>query len=283
MTTVPITRTRRRTATVSRGPAAPAAAVLPPRPAPAGRNRHHSRNVTAMIAIDSRKCRATSHGIEVGQHGDAAEHRLRRDAEGREQRQPRARGAGAIAPSQVASAISADDERQLPVGELDDPVDRVLLGRASASGSVHAGQVGQPRPESVSRTAPPVTTMTTLATTDASASRRSARGGLHPRGSQRTAPAPAGDPGAAAACSLPSEPPGRGGQRDAPPRPAGSAGRAAGSRRRAAAPRCSPSDSAADGRYCSTSATRVRVLRRAGSRCRRRTAAPARPGWPRPA
>src|SRR6266700_4465555 len=41
---------------------------------------------------------------------------------------------------------------------------------------VHCGQVGQPRPEPVSRTAPPVTTITTLATTDASASSRSTLG-----------------------------------------------------------------------------------------------------------
>jgi hypothetical protein len=41
---------------------------------------------------------------------------------------------------------------------------------------VHCGQVGQPSPEPVSRTAPPVTTITTLATTDASASSRSTRG-----------------------------------------------------------------------------------------------------------
>ena len=41
--------------------------------------------------------------------------------------------------------------------------------------SVHRGQVGQPRPEPVSRTAPPVTTSTTLATRVAHASGRSHR------------------------------------------------------------------------------------------------------------
>ncbi|GAA1858335.1 hypothetical protein GCM10009687_26790 [Asanoa iriomotensis] len=39
--------------------------------------------------------------------------------------------------------------------------------------SVHRGQVGQPRPEPVSRTAPPVTTMATFAMMLASAKRRS--------------------------------------------------------------------------------------------------------------
>src|SRR5262249_42711527 len=50
--------------------------------------------------------------------------------------------------------------------------------------AVHRGQVGQPSPEPVSRTAPPVTTIPTLATRLASASRRS-RSGLT-RGSSRT-------------------------------------------------------------------------------------------------
>src|SRR3954449_2072353 len=42
--------------------------------------------------------------------------------------------------------------------------------------SVHSGQVGQPRPEPVSRTAPPVTTMTPLAITLASAMRETTAG-----------------------------------------------------------------------------------------------------------
>src|SRR4051794_1441689 len=42
--------------------------------------------------------------------------------------------------------------------------------------SVHSGQVGQPSPEPVSRTAPPVTTMTPLATTLASAMRETTPG-----------------------------------------------------------------------------------------------------------
>jgi hypothetical protein len=50
--------------------------------------------------------------------------------------------------------------------------------------SVHRGHVGQPSPESVSRTAPPVTTITTFAITDARANRRSTselrnRPGIH--------------------------------------------------------------------------------------------------------
>jgi hypothetical protein len=41
---------------------------------------------------------------------------------------------------------------------------------------VQRGQVGQPSPDDVSRTAPPVTTMAVLATTLASASRRTVLG-----------------------------------------------------------------------------------------------------------
>ena len=42
--------------------------------------------------------------------------------------------------------------------------------------SVQRGQVGQPSPEPVSRTAPPVTTSAMFATSDASAARRSVAG-----------------------------------------------------------------------------------------------------------
>ncbi len=42
--------------------------------------------------------------------------------------------------------------------------------------SLHLGQVSQPRPEPVSRTAPPVTTMTMLISSAASAARSTVRG-----------------------------------------------------------------------------------------------------------
>src|SRR4051794_31392568 len=42
---------------------------------------------------------------------------------------------------------------------------------------LHRGQVGQPRPDEVSRTAPPVTTIAPLATAFASATRETTRGG----------------------------------------------------------------------------------------------------------
>src|ERR1043166_7927590 len=48
------------------------------------------------------------------------------------------------------------------------------------------GQVGQPSPEPVNRTAPPVTTITTLATREASASRRMVSGERRIRAFTRT-------------------------------------------------------------------------------------------------
>lgn len=53
---------------------------------------------------------------------------------------------------------------------------RPCSGVAMRLSSVHLGQVSQPRPEPVSRTAPPVTTMATLITTAVSAARRRMRG-----------------------------------------------------------------------------------------------------------
>ena len=56
------------------------------------------------------------------------------------------------------------------------PISRVEVSESS----VHLGQVGQPRPEPVRRTAPPVTTMTTVMTMAASAARRTVPGdGVH--------------------------------------------------------------------------------------------------------
>ena len=63
VTTVPIGEGRRGDEHGERGPARCAAGGGRSGTAPSSRSRHHSRNVTAMIAIDSRKCSATSHGL----------------------------------------------------------------------------------------------------------------------------------------------------------------------------------------------------------------------------
>src|SRR3954451_22210122 len=92
---------------------------------------------------------------------------------------------------------------------------------------VHRGQVGQPSPEPVSRTAPPVTTMPTLATTEASASRRRVAGeSAQPvirrdRGRAGTSVGGVLTPTGTTSpleCSLPPEPPRRCGHRDGCPR-----------------------------------------------------------------
>ena len=52
------------------------------------------------------------------------------------------------------------------------PISLVVVSESS----VHLGQVGQPRPEPVSRTAPPVTTISTAMTSAARAARWTVRG-----------------------------------------------------------------------------------------------------------
>ena len=60
---------------------------------------------------------------------------------------------------------------------------------------MHRGHVGQPIPEAVNRTKAPVTTIPILATSDATAQRRTARGEVTNRASASTGPGPgAGSP-----------------------------------------------------------------------------------------
>ena len=99
-------------------------------------------------------------GVEVGQHGDAADHGLRRDAGEEAQRQQEEVPAFLAQVPQVHQHQDSDGgqgEGQQPVAELDEPVD-AHLRRGGSEPSVQRGQVGQPRPDPVSRTAPPVTT-----------------------------------------------------------------------------------------------------------------------------
>jgi hypothetical protein len=113
--------------------------------------------------------------VQAGEHGDAAEHGLRGDADERGHREP---GEVAAVRAQHGQQRGQHDrgqhEREHPVGELDRAVLRVLAVGTSES-DVQFGQVGQPSPEPVSRTTPPVTTMPALATTDATASRRTSK------------------------------------------------------------------------------------------------------------
>ena len=113
-----------------------------------------------MIASEHEQVERHDPRVQVGQHGDPAEHRLGRDARARAAARA---AAGRAAPScqaatKVATATAASTKVSVRLPNS--------IGRWTSSApcgvndrSVHRGQVGQPSPEPVSRTAPPVTTM----------------------------------------------------------------------------------------------------------------------------
>ena len=99
-------------------------------------------------------------GREVVDDRQAAEHRLRDDAERQQQRRAR-RGRGGTAGGKNASSARGDAAKptkpdQHAVAELDDAV-RVELGASDVVGALRP--LGQPRPEPVTRTAAPVNTI----------------------------------------------------------------------------------------------------------------------------
>ena len=73
----------------------------------------------------------------------------------------------------IATAVSTKVSSRLPNSMT--PC-AASSGVATKLSSVHRGQVGQPRPEPVSRTSPPVTTIAPLATALASATRETVAG-----------------------------------------------------------------------------------------------------------
>src|SRR5664279_8344 len=96
-----------------------------------------------------------------------------------------------MATSQVATATSTSTKVSCRLLNSISPwIAYFLVGVSDES--VHLGQLGQPSPESVSRTAPPVTTITTFAITEARARPRShgtvwTRAGSHDTGRGRGA------------------------------------------------------------------------------------------------
>ena len=100
--------------------------------------------VTAMIAIDSRKCSATSHGLRSVSTVMPPSTACAGMPSERQRRQPALASLRASATSQVATAIDDEDEGQLPVGELDDAVDARTAGSASASARCSAARSGSP-------------------------------------------------------------------------------------------------------------------------------------------
>ena len=85
-------------------------------------------------------------------------------------------------PERQAATTRSDRDRgeqegEHPVAELDGAVDRRARRAGRNDASVQRGQVGQPSPEPVSRTTPPVTTIAMLTTSDGDAAARPQPGG----------------------------------------------------------------------------------------------------------
>jgi hypothetical protein len=128
--------------------------------------------VIARITMDSRKCAATVHGFSpvstvmppstacAGMPTNAA------TANGvRSRRSERSTASSVASTTAVSTTVS--------IRLVNSIAPCCAYSEVGTSESdVQLGQVGQPSPEPVSRTTPPVTTMPALATTDATASRR---------------------------------------------------------------------------------------------------------------
>ena len=134
---------------------------------------------TAAVATDHRQGQQEVErhdpGVQVGEHGDPAEDRLRRDASEAQHRQPeQVAAADAKTATKVATAMTTRTKVSMRL------LNSIGGGRRAAvvnEASVQRGQVGQPRPEPVSRTAPPVTTSSPLATSVGPAPTRLTTGG----------------------------------------------------------------------------------------------------------
>ncbi len=140
--------------------------------------------MTAKIAIDSKKCSATSQGLRCVSTVRPPSTAWAGMPSAATVASARSR-TSAIATSQVATATTASTKVSCRlVNSIRPWIAYCLVGVSDES--VHLGQVGQPSPESVNRTAPPVTTMTTFETTDANASPRNQAGVCMRSGNQRT-------------------------------------------------------------------------------------------------
>ena len=173
VTTVPSTSTTAVTPTTARTSQVSSRPRRSRRGPSAGRAaRQASVTVTAMIPMETRKCAATVHGFSpvstvippttpwAGMPRKATMASVRSDR----------RRCSSTAIS-VASATRPTTYASIRLPNSISPCSAYAAVGVNES-SVHRGQVGQPSPESVSRTVPPVTTIAVLATTDATASRR---------------------------------------------------------------------------------------------------------------
>ena len=125
-----------------------------------------SATATVIRAVDEQEVRRDRPRVQADEDDDAAEHGVAHD-----QPELRSSRAGSGCAGIGFCGAGRDDRpadgraqhvRQHAVAELDGAVEAHLVRWPSGDSSVHLGQVGQPSPEPVSRTAPPVTTMTTV-------------------------------------------------------------------------------------------------------------------------
>ncbi|SCD61844.1 hypothetical protein GA0115246_1038510 [Streptomyces sp. SolWspMP-sol7th] len=166
---VTTTRTHARRTTL--GPASGRGAASP------SRLRCHMSAATAMSAEESRKCAATVYGLRPTSTTMPPSTALPMTSQNcvqpsRVSERRRGFAARAAMIAQPTAAHSTYVSIRLPNSMTPwNPISRVVVSEVS----VHCGQVGQPSPDPVSRTAPPVTTMTTVIIRASSAARSTVR------------------------------------------------------------------------------------------------------------
>ena len=254
------------------------------------RRRTSSQAETATSVIEISRCDADDRRVEVDQHGDAADDRLERARRRAATRPSRRYAAAGVRSSPTSSATTTASTRSTPVSvRLPNSMSGWIVIASWNSGvnwpGSHCGHVEQPRPEPVSRTAPPVTTMPICATRLATTAGQRPAGRGAGRGATRRcdgrglgARRPAYGPVRAARTARRAGSPGRRGSSQRPSgTPALSASGTAGSRPSRARPssrRARGPDQPAARRAISARASPRRARRTAAARRR----APAGPG-----
>ncbi len=144
-------------------------------PTPGSRLRSHSVVISATRTADSRKCAATVQGfspVSTVMPPSAACTGMPRKPRTASRRRSRRGDRHTTTTVATATAASTKVSSRLPNSITPCPASSDVATKLS---SVQRGHVGQPRPEPVRRTAPPVTTMSPLATALARATREIVR------------------------------------------------------------------------------------------------------------
>ena len=124
--------------------------------------RHASANAATRISSDRLKCAITKPGREVVEDREPAEHRLRDDAERQQQRQDREVPRNGRRVNASTAAITVITPTTPETARLPNSISACVLSGGSGV-PPHFGQFSQPSPESVSRTAAPVSTISVSA------------------------------------------------------------------------------------------------------------------------